>query len=195
MFIPRGNATQNVPRFILVKLAPCWLGVDQTKPAMLPAAVYSDRRSLLFGLHGLTFDDSSGARSTEGADFAASTDELLGSFHTAQTNAAARRREAAGASLLDDKAQRKHEWAKLGVPASLLVPTLLTCELQLDESTRVEALLACHTYMCHAYDGCAVLPLWSHYYVPGARVRRARGRRVRAEPRACLGLGVGLTLA
>ena len=104
-----------------------------------PAALYSDRRSLLFGLHGLTFDESSGARSTEGADFAASTDELLGCFHTAQTNAAARRREAAGASLLDDKAQRKHEWAKLGVPASLLVPTLLTCELQLDESTRVEA--------------------------------------------------------
>ena len=47
---------------------------------------------------------------------------------------------------LDDKAQRKHEWTKLGVPASLLVPTLLTCELQLDESTRVEAPLACYTY-------------------------------------------------
>ena len=59
--------------------------------------------------------------------------QLLGCFHTAQTNAAARRREAAGASLLDDKAQRKHEWTKLGVPASLLVPTLLTCKLQLAE--------------------------------------------------------------
>ena len=45
--------------------------------------LYSDRSSLLFGLHGLTFDDSSGARSTEGADYAGSTDELLGCFHTA----------------------------------------------------------------------------------------------------------------
>ena len=108
-------------------------------PAQQPASVYADRRSLLFGLHGLTFDESSGARSTEGADFAASTDELLGSFHAAQTNAAARRREAGAASLLDDKVRRKHAWAKLGVPPSLLVPTLMTCEMELDEATRVAA--------------------------------------------------------
>ena len=99
-------------------------------PAQQPASVYADRRSLLFGLHGLTFDESSGARSTEGADFAASTDELLGSFHAAQTNAAARRREAGASSLLDDKVRRKHAWAELGVPPSLLVPTLMTCELE-----------------------------------------------------------------
>ena len=49
---------------------------EARQPAKPPAAVYSDRRSLLFGLHGLTFDESSGARSTEGADFAASTDEV-----------------------------------------------------------------------------------------------------------------------
>jgi hypothetical protein len=108
-------------------------------PAKQPPAVHSDRRSLLFGLHGLTFDESSGARSTEGADFAASTEELLGSFHAAQTNAAARRREAGASSSLDDKVRRKHEWAKLGVPRSLLVPTLMTCEMELDEATRVAA--------------------------------------------------------
>ena len=97
-------------------------------------APYDDRHCLLYGLRDAHF---AGARSTEGSDYSSSLDDLLGSFHAAQTNACARRSEGAGPT--DNKILRKLEWAAHGVPANLLVPTLLTCDLELDESTRVAA--------------------------------------------------------
>ena len=72
VFTPSGQV-----RAVLGASTRAWLMAEEARqPAKPPAAAYSDRRSLLFGLHGLTFDESSGARSTEGADFAASTDEV-----------------------------------------------------------------------------------------------------------------------
>ena len=92
---------------------------------------FSDRQSLLYGLRGIEF---SGARSTDGASYSSSLDTLIGAFATAQKNAATRR-----AASDDDKAGRKLEWAALGIPAYLIVPTLHVGALELDESTRREA--------------------------------------------------------
>lgn len=101
------------------------------EPSSTAIAPYADRHSLLYHLSNSTFV---GTLSTEGANYASSLDDLIGSFHSAQINALARREAA-----LDDKALRKSQWADLGVPLHLLIPTLLQCELQLDEDTRVEA--------------------------------------------------------
>ena len=112
-----------------LELEPTTSHLKPSSTAITPP--YTDRHSLLYGLSNSTFV---GTLSTEGANYASSLEDLIGSFHSAQMNALARREAA-----LDDKALRKLQWADLGVPLYLLVPTLLQCELQLDEDTRVVA--------------------------------------------------------
>lgn len=76
--------------------------------------------SLLYGLADARFV---GAASTEGASYASSLSELIEAFITAHHSR--RAREDAGYWSFD-KVARKKRWSALGVPSSMLVPTLAT---------------------------------------------------------------------
>ena len=93
----------------------------------------TDPRSLLFGLEDL---HCIGAAPTEGADFSSSLSELIAAFHAAQVNSRAR---GDAGEWTDDKIERKLRWLAMGVSSHLIVPTLLTACMELDESSRVEA--------------------------------------------------------
>lgn len=88
---------------------------------------YDNHSSMLYGLRDTQWK---GPCSAEGeTDYSMSLSQLIGCFHVAQKNAAARC-DAGGWS--DNKALRKERWVELGVPRSLIVPTLRTCSFVLD---------------------------------------------------------------
>lgn len=86
---------------------------------------YNDPTSLLYGLSEARFI---GAASTEGASYRSSLSELIDAFIKAHHSRTAR---ADAGYWSFDKAARKKRWLALGVPSSMLVPTLAT-QLLLD---------------------------------------------------------------
>ena len=101
--------------------------------ALRPPSAYDDRASLLYGLRGVRF---TGASSAEGAEYNAPLGELLESFHHAQCRSGERLDAGAWAYC---KIERKLHWAALGVQPYLIVPTLYSSALEIDESTRIPA--------------------------------------------------------
>ncbi|KAL1500267.1 hypothetical protein AB1Y20_012934 [Prymnesium parvum] len=95
--------------------------------------MYTDPTCLLYGLDAEPF---CGAASTEGASYSSSLDELIRAFHAAQINS--RSRCDAG-EWSDNKSVRKQRWVEIGISEHLIVPTLLTACMELDEASRVPA--------------------------------------------------------
>ena len=84
------------------------------------ANYYSDPRSLLYGLRDARFV---GAASAECSSYASSLSELIKAFTEAHLSRKAR----ADAGFWSfDKVARKKRWITLGVPSSMIVPTLAT---------------------------------------------------------------------